>query len=87
MYVLVKKNLIHDTKAESANSKTYTEYDKALADFYSYLNANVADQSVERFDITILNGDLIPCKTEHFAREYAEPEMDAETVMTGDSVE
>lgn len=70
MYILVKKNKIHTTDAEAASSKTYTEYDAALKDFYMYLSNNVADESVERFDIAILNGDCIPCKTEHFARQY-----------------
>lgn len=78
MYILVKKNKIHTTGAESASSKTYTEYDAALKDFYQNLSNNIADESVERFDICILNGDCIPCKTEHFSREYpaenAEPE-------------
>lgn len=70
MFVIVKKNRIHETGAESATSKTYTDYDVALRDFYSYLSANVADQSVERFDIVILNGTLVPCKTEHYERKY-----------------
>lgn len=70
MYILVRKNKIHETGAESASSKTFTDYDAALAEFYQHLSNNAADQSVERFDITILNGDCIPCKTEHFARRY-----------------
>ena len=77
MYILVRKNKIHATGAESATSKTYTEYDSALKDFYQILSNNVADESVDRLDITILNGDCIPCKTEHFARQYHE-EAEAE---------
>ncbi|MCQ2317076.1 MAG: hypothetical protein MJZ85_10430 [Bacteroidales bacterium] len=74
MFVIVKKNCIHESGAESASSKTYTDYNIALRDFYSHLSANVADQSVERFDITILNDTLIPCKTEHYERNYAATE-------------
>ena len=72
MFVLVRKNRIHTTGAESASSKTFAEYEPALTEFYQHLANNVADNSVERFDITILNGDLIPCKAEHFVREYPE---------------
>ena len=74
MFIVVKKNRIHESGAESATSKTYTDYDIALRDFYSNLSANVADMTVERFDITILNDTLIPCKTEHFERKYATEE-------------
>lgn len=72
MFVLIKKNRIHTTGAESASSKNFTDYESALREFYQNLSNNVADASVERFDITILNGDLIPCKAEHFVREYPE---------------
>lgn len=78
MYILVKKNKIHSTAAESASSKTYADYDAALKDFYTNLSNNVADETVERFDICILNGDCIPCKTEHFKREYSAENEDAE---------
>lgn len=70
MVVLVKKNRIRETGAESASSKTYSDYGKALTDFYSSLSANTADPTVERFDIVILNDALIPVKTEHFVRDY-----------------
>lgn len=71
MYILVKKNKIHDTGAESATSKNYATFEDAQADYWLYLHNNALDKSVERLDITILNSDLIPCKTDHFVREYA----------------
>lgn len=69
LYTLVRKTV---TEGEFAKSETFTDYDKCLKAFYQYLSNNVADESVRRFDITILNGDLIPCKTEHFVREVEE---------------
>lgn len=66
LYTLVKKA---KTEGEFATSKTFTDYDSALKEFYQLLSNNIADTSVKRFDITILNGDLIPCKTEHFIRD------------------
>lgn len=75
MYTLVRKNKIHSTQAESSTSERFTDYEKALKAFYQYLSNNVADESVEQFDVTILDSDLIPCKTEHFKRKYESAEM------------
>lgn len=72
LFTLVRKNRIHETGAESSTSERCSTYDEALKKFYSYLSANVADTAVERFDITILNSDLVPCKTEHYTRDYEE---------------
>lgn len=69
LYTLVRKTV---TEGAFAKSETFDSYDKALAKFYEYLHNNVADENVKRFDITILNNDLIPCKTEHFVREIPE---------------
>lgn len=66
LYTLVRKTV---TEGAFAKSETFDSYDKALVKFYEYLHNNVADTNVKRFDITILNSDLIPCKTEHFVRE------------------
>lgn len=74
MFILVKKNRIHATGAESATSKTYSGIDSALRDFYLNLTNNVADESVESFDIVLLNDSLVPFKTEHFSRTYDEEE-------------
>lgn len=74
LFTLVRKSRIHETGAEASTSERCSTYDEALKKFYQYLAANVADTSVERFDITILNGDLIPCKSEHFVREVPEGE-------------
>lgn len=69
MYTLVRKTV---TEGSFAKSETFNDYDSALKQFYQYLANNIADNSVKRFDIVILNGDLIPCKTEHFTREVPE---------------
>ena len=74
LYTLVRKT---KTEGEFAKSETFNNYDDALKAFYQYLANNIADASVKRFDITILNGDLIPCKTEHFSREV--PVVEEET--------
>lgn len=70
MFILVKKNLIHETKAESFSAKQYNSMDDALKDFYMHLSNNIADSSVEKFEITILNESLAPCKTERYTRTY-----------------
>lgn len=75
MYTLVRKTR---TEGEFAKSETFKSYEECLKKFYEYLSNNVADSSVVRFDIVILNGDLIPCKTEHFVREVPEPETEEE---------
>lgn len=72
IYTLVRKTV---TEGAFAKSETFDSFDAALAKFYEYLHNNVADSNVKRFDITILNGDLIPCKTEHFVREVATEEV------------
>lgn len=71
MYTLVRKT---KTEGEFAKSETFVNYEDCLKKFYEYLSNNVADTNVVKFDITILNGDLIPCKTEHFIREVVQPE-------------
>ena len=65
MYTLVRKTR---TEGEFAKSETFNNYDECLKKFYEYLSNNAADSTVVKFDITILNGDLIPCKTEHYTR-------------------
>lgn len=77
MFTLVRKT---KTEGEFAKSETFTNYEDCLKKFYEYLSNNVADTSVKKFDITILNSDLIPCKTEHFVREVEEV-VSADTVM------
>lgn len=77
LFTLVRKNRIHETGAESSTSERCATYDEALKKFYQYLAANVADTSVERLDITILNSALVPCKVEHYSRTYDE-EVNAE---------
>lgn len=70
MYVLVKKHVIHDTGTAAQTSKDYNTFDEALADLHKYANAYTLDKTVGRYDIVILNDTLIPCKQEHFIREY-----------------
>ena len=72
LYTLVRKTV---TEGSFAKSETFNNYDDALKTFYQYLSNNIADTNVKRFDITILNWDLIPCKTEHFSREEAVEEV------------
>lgn len=69
MYVLVKKNKIRETGAESESSKGYKELNAALIDYYKYLNANAADETVERFDIVILDDTLHAVKFDHLPPE------------------
>lgn len=70
MYILVKKHVIHETGAAAQTSKDYPAFDDALADLHKYANAYTLDKTVERYDIVILNDTLIPCKQEHYIREY-----------------
>lgn len=72
MFTLVKKT---KTTGEFSKSETFNSYDDCLKKFYEYLSNNVADSSVNKFDITILNGDLIPVKTEHYIREVEAEEV------------
>ena len=65
MFTLVKK---HTTEAETSSSKKFHSFDEALKKFYQYMSNYVADESVKECHITILNDQLIPCKTEHFTR-------------------
>lgn len=75
LYTLVRKA---KTTGEFSKSEPFNDYDSALSKFFEYLHNNVDDTSVKKFDITILNGDLIPCKTEHFVREEEVTEEETE---------
>lgn len=77
LITLVKKHIIHETQSESCSSVTFNSLDDALKSFYQYMSNYIADTTVEKFDITILNGGLIPVKTEHYERYY-EPEPEPE---------
>lgn len=72
IYTVVRKT---KTEGEFAKSETFSKYDDALKQFYQLLSNNIADESVKRFDITILSNDLIPLKTEHFVREQETEEV------------
>ena len=65
LYTLVRKTR---TEGEFSKAESFNDYDAALKAFYQYLSNNVADNTVNEFDITILNGSLLPCKYEHFER-------------------
>lgn len=69
IYTLVRKTV---TTGEFAKSETFNDFDSALKSFYQHLSNNIADTTVKRFDITILNDNLISCKTEHYSREVEE---------------
>lgn len=73
IFTLVRKTV---TEGAFAKSETFNDFDSALKAFYQYLANNIADENVKRFDITILNSDLIPCKTEHFVREVPVEEVE-----------
>ena len=77
MLTLVRKHKIHASGAEACTSSTYETLDNALKSFYQYMSNYIADTTVEKFDITILNGELNPIKTEHYERYY-EPEPEPE---------
>lgn len=69
MITLVKH---HFTTAQAkATTESFDTMDKALVKFYQYMSNYAADGSVIRADVVLLNENLIPCKTEHFAREIA----------------
>lgn len=74
MIILVKKHKIHESGAESQTSENYTDLDAALKKFYQYSSNYIADTTIERFDITLLDTNLVPIKTEHYARVYPEVE-------------
>lgn len=68
MITLVKH---HSTEAGTAKAttETFDTMDKALVKFHQYLSNYAADETVVRADVVLLNDSLIPCKSEHFARE------------------
>lgn len=75
MFVLVKHVV---TTGEFATSKTFTDYNKALEEFYEILKNNIADVTVKRVDVVILNDSLVPCKSEHYSREVEQVEEPVE---------
>lgn len=73
LYTLVRKTKTDG--GEFSKSETFSSLADAIPKFFLYLSNNSDDKTVKRFDITILNGDLIPCKTEHFIREEVTEEV------------
>jgi len=86
MITLVKH---HTVAAGTSNAVTesFENMDKALVKFHQYLSNYAADTSVLRADVVLLNDSLIPCKSEHYAREIQPVEPVEESSDTPETVD